>query len=148
MMGKRDGIAALFDALIFLAIASLVSVALFSAFNAEDREPCGDERSRVEAAHQVLLRSTIEDNEGNALSLEELFKLSGPEGWVNKERIEKILDLLLPGLGWKWTVLSGENMIDYGSAPVPGPGEPLFCSLVRAPINGEEMVFRLEAWST
>jgi hypothetical protein len=147
-MMNRDGIAALFDALIFLAIASLVAVALLSAFSGGEQGPDEEVQSRVEAAHLVLLRSTLRDAGGNDHPVEELFKLEGVGDGEYQDPIEDVTDLLLPGLGWRWTVQCGDTILSYGSATLPGPREPLFCSLVRAPLNGEEVVFRLEAWST
>jgi hypothetical protein len=146
-MMARDGIAALFDALVFLAIASVVSVALLSAFSGTDPGPEGGLQSRVEAAHLVLLRSSVKDGDGNAHSLEALCKLNSELGTEHREHIEDIMDLLLSGLGWRWTVQCGDTGTDLGSTAVPGPGEPVYCSLVRAPIGDEAVVFRLEAWS-
>lgn len=146
-MMRKDGVAALFDALIFLAIAALVSVALLSAFNGGERGPDGEQRSRVEAAHLVLLRSTVEDDGGNNHSLEELFKVNYRAGTGIRDHIEATMDLLLPGLEWRWTVRCQDTTAGYGSTTGPGPGEPLFCSLVRAPLGSEEVVFRLEVWN-
>jgi hypothetical protein len=144
---KSDGIAALFDALIFLAIASLVSTALLSAFSGDLTKADDSLQTKVEAAHLVLLRSTIIDDEGNGHPVEEMFKLKSVREGEYRDHIGDITDLLLPGLGWKWPVQVGETTLGYGPASIPGPREPLFCSLVHAPLNGTEMVFRLEVWS-
>lgn len=144
-MMRKEGIAALFDALIFLAIAALVSVVLLSAFSGGERGPDGEQQTRVEAAHLVLLRSTVEDEVGNNHTVEEMFKLNSVAG--SAVHIEATMDLLLPGLEWRWTVQCGGTSTGYGSTTAPGAGEPLFCSQVRAPLDGAEVVFRLEAWN-
>ncbi len=146
-MMRKDAIAALFDALVFLSIAALVSVALLSAFSGGEGRPNGEQQTRVDAAHLVLLRSTVEDGDGNNHSVEELFKLNGVAGSEVRVHIETTMDLLVSGSGWRWTVTCGDFSVVYGTSTVPGAGEPLFCSLVRAPLDGEEMVFRLEVWN-
>lgn len=144
--GKR-GIAGLFDALIFLAIASVVSVALLSAFAPQTLGPLGKEQERVEAAHTVLLRSTVFDEAGNSHTVEELFKTGAVQGGEYDGRLRDVLDHLLPGMAWRWTVLSDEGAFALGTTDVPGKGVPLFCSLVHAPMGGEVVDFRLVAWS-
>lgn len=141
----RRGLAGLFDALIFLTIASLVSVSLLSALGAPSS--AGDRQSeRVDAAHVVLLRSTVPDAAGNQISVEEIFMLQLADRVDCGDNITGMLDLLLPGTEWRWTVESGPHNWTFGRATVP-PG-PVYCSVVRAPFNGSEVVYRLDCWAS
>ena len=143
MIRRKEGVAALFDAMMFLAIAAVVSVALLSTFSGQQDEVAGRMQEEVEAAHLVLLRSTVVDGMGNAHPIEELFKL----GEVNDnadENITTILDLLIPGSDWRWTVERGGLTHSISTMPTwPGEGA-VFCSVIRAPIDGGEICFRLE----
>jgi hypothetical protein len=55
-----------------------------------------------------------------------------------------VLDLLLPRSGWRWSVERGEHRWAFGSKQVPN-GD-VICSIFRAPIDGQEVTYRLEAW--
>ena len=147
MIPESGGIAGLFDALLFLAIASVVSVALLSAFSHQAAGPLGREQDRVEAAHTVLLRSTVVDGAGNSLSVEELFKIEAVEEGEYGIRLGGMLEHLLSGMGWCWTVRHDDHTFTIGSSDLPGIDQPLFCSKVSAPMEGGEVTFRLEAWA-
>jgi hypothetical protein len=59
--------------------------------------------------------------------------------------ISEILDLLLPGMKWRWHVeVIGEQ---FRLGEERADSETTFCSVVRAPIKGGEIIFKLEAWS-
>jgi hypothetical protein len=147
MISGKRGIAGLFDALLFLAIVSVVSAALLSAFSHQAAGPLGREQDRVEAAHTVLLRSTVVDGAGNSLSVEELFKIEAVEQGEYDVRLGGMLEHLLSGMRWCWTVQHDDHTFTIGSADLPGMDEPLFCSKVSAPLEGGEVTFRLEAWA-
>jgi hypothetical protein len=142
MRRDRRGLAGLFDALIFLAIASLVSVSLLSALGGQQpHREVGSERTDI--VHEVLLRSTVADVRGNPVTIEEAFKL-GASGERYGGNISMVLDLLLPGSGWQWTVETSSRSYAFGSEAVTSG--PVYCSVVRAPIDGGEVVFRLQVW--
>lgn len=144
MRRDRRALAGIFDALIFLAIASLVSVSMLSALGGPS--PTEDDRyKRVDAAHTVLLRSTVIDARGNQATIEEVFKLDQVERAGYENNITAILDLLLPGTEWRWSVVNGGRSWAYGNVVVP-EGE-VYCSIVRAPFNGSEVEYRLDAWA-
>lgn len=143
MIRDRGGLAGLFDALIFLAIASLVSVSLLSALSApSSHQEAGS--GRVDAAHSVLLRSTVSDARGNPLTIEEVFKLRA-SGDAYASNISMVLGLLLQGLEWRWTVETPSRPYAFGQETVADG--PILCSVIRAPFDGGEVVFRLEAWA-
>jgi hypothetical protein len=145
MILRSDGVAALFDALMFLAITSVVSVALLSAFTGHAVTEQNGVQERVEATHLVLLRSTMTDGTGNPHSLEELFKLGIIENGRHDGQIVGTLDHLLAGMEWRWSALWAGGTFVTGSPDPPGAAA-VYCSLVRAPLDGGEVTFRLEAW--
>jgi hypothetical protein len=144
MRSDRRALAGLFDALVFLAIASLVSVTMLSAMggtsSANDRQS-----ERVDAAHMALLRSTVPDDQGNQMTIEEIFMLRRTDRVNCEANITSILDLMLSGNGWRWSVETGSENWTFGTTILP-PG-PICCSVVRAPFNGSEVVFRLDCWA-
>jgi len=143
MRRDKRALAGILDALIFLAIASLVAVSLLSACGHPSRsdDAVGE---RVDAAHAVLLRSTVLDAQGNSMTVEEAFKLGtlGPDVYENN--VTMVLDLLLPGMEWRWSVERGADTWTYGDQEVP-TGE-VYCSLIRAPLDDAELIYRLDAW--
>ena len=144
MRPDRRGLAGLFDALIFLAIASLVSVSLLSALGG--LSPAGGHQSeRVDAAHITLLRSTVLDEQGNQVTIEELFMLKLAERVDRGKNITSILDLLLPGTEWRWSVQTDSQNWCFGRTTILSG--PVFCSTFRAPFNGSEVVYRLDCWA-
>lgn len=144
MRQDRRALAGLFDALIFLAIASLVSVSLLSVLGGPS--PAGGHQGeRVDASHTALLRSTVPDEKGNQVTIEELFMLQLADRVDIEGNITSILDLLLPGTEWRWSVQIGSKNWSFGRTEIP-PG-PVYCSIVRAPFNGFEVIYRLECWA-
>lgn len=141
-LNDRRGIAGLFDALIFLAIASLVSASLIASLSAHGSS-VEARNERIDTAHTVLLRSTVNDSRGNPVTIEELFKLRD-SGGSYEDHITAVLDLLLPRSGWRWSVERGEHRWTFGSGSVP-EGD-VICSVLRAPIGDQEVVYRLDAW--
>ncbi|MDW5563657.1 MAG: hypothetical protein SA339_10560 [Methanomassiliicoccus sp.] len=143
MRRDRRALAGLFDALIFLAIASLVSVSLLSAIGVSHDD--GRRDHRVDAVHTALLRSTVDDSMGNPCSVQDLFKLEvvGPKD--HEEEISSVLELLLIGKEWRWSVIYGERSWSYGTDTVPD--DTVRCSVVRAPFNGSFIEYRLEVWN-
>jgi hypothetical protein len=144
MRNDRRGLAGLFDALIFLTVASVVSVSLLSALGGTSS--AGSEQDeRVDAVHNVLLRSTVIDGRGNPISIEEEFKLNTGDRTGLEDNISAILDLLLPGSEWRWSVEHGPRVWTFGKDIVPDG--PVHCSIARAPFNGGEVVYRLDVWT-
>ncbi|MBI0584087.1 MAG: hypothetical protein ISF22_07655 [Methanomassiliicoccus sp.] len=142
-MMDRRALAGLFDALIFLAIAALVSVSLLSMLGAPSSETDDREMDRVEAAHTVLLRSTVIDASGNPGSLERLFMLENVDGGRYENNITLVLDLLLPGREWRWSVHYGDRSWTFGGEVMAGE---VHCSILRTSFDGSELEFRLESW--
>lgn len=143
MTRDRRALAGILDALIFLAIASLVAVSLLSAYGHTYRSDDAVSE-RVDAAHAVLLRSTVLDVQGNFMTVEEAFKLETVGPCVYENNVTMALDLLLPGMEWRWSVERGAGTWTYGDQEVP-KGE-VYCSLVRAPLDNGEVIYRLDAW--
>lgn len=146
MIRERTGMAAIIDALVFLAIASIVSVSLLAALGAPSSHPDDRPASRVISSHIVLLRTTIADSSGNPCTLEDLFKLESVDVQSYEDNLTLALGLLLPSMEWRWTVEHEGCRWTFGSEAVPS-GD-LFCSIVRAPFDGSEIEYRLEAWYT
>lgn len=147
MIIGRTGMAAIFDALVFIAVASVASTTLLTAFS--DKMPeMGDEQELVENAHMVLLRSTVSGPNGNPYSVQELFLIAdGVENGI-AEHIPMALELLLPGWNWCWTVERGGKevaVIVHGQA---GADITLYCSITHVTYQGEQVEYRLEAWPT
>jgi hypothetical protein len=143
MKRDRRAIAGLFDALIFLAIASLVSVSLLSALGGP--ASADDEmQKKVDAAHRVLLRTTVDDPRGNPTPIEEMFKIDSVEGMECGKNITMVLDLLLPGTEWRWSAEKGDRSWAFGNESVPGG--TIYCSIIRAPFNGSVVEYRLDVW--
>ncbi len=58
MIKSREGLVALLDALVFLAVASVVSVSLLASFGGQSASLDADIQDYVNRAHNVLLRTT------------------------------------------------------------------------------------------
>ena len=144
MIGERTGLTAIFDALIFLAIASLVSVTLLTALGAPSSHSDEGVVSRVSSSHLVMLRTTVADSSGNPCTLEDLFKLESVDVRRYEDNLTLVLDLLLTGLEWRWTVEHEGHLWTFGDEV--GPSGDLFSSIVRAPFDGSVVEYRLEAW--
>lgn len=138
--------AGMFDALMFLAVASVVSVTLLAAFG--ERTSAGDDRHEmVEDAHLVLLRSTAVGPDGNPHSVQELFVTAVCGDDVTKGKVHRTLELLLPGWDWCWSVHRGGSVVVEVYHGRSGVGESIYCSIVRTSYQDEQIEYRLEAWS-
>jgi hypothetical protein len=145
MRWSREGMAGIFDAFVFLAIASLVSVSLLAAFSAPSLEE-GEEQQRVEDSLTVLLRTTVKGADSNAQVLQEVFLMSKDVGQEMEVQISMTLDLLLPGWDWRWSVhRSGTEIAVVSISPIVPEGT-VYCSIVRQTFHGEVVEYRLEAW--
>jgi hypothetical protein len=144
MKKNVKGVAGLFDALFFLAVVSVVSVALLAAMDGSDDVIDGRGQDMVDAAHLVLLRSTLPNGSNNTYSIEEMVRAGNYQDALHRENVSETLDLLLPGMEWAWTVVKdGET---YRLGGTVGSGVDVFCSIIRSPCGSEEVMFRLEAW--
>lgn len=145
MRWGNEGMAGIFDAFVFLAIASLVSVSLLAAFTAPSPEE-GEEQRRVEDSLTVLLRMTVTGADGNVRALQETLLMSGGAGERVEEKISMTLEMLLPGWEWRWSVhRSGTELAAVSSSSIVPEGT-VYCSIVRGTLHGELVEHRLEAW--
>jgi hypothetical protein len=142
MIKERRGLAAVFDAMIFLAIVSVVAVTLLSTISPP---PAGNGvEVDVEAVHNVLLRSTVTTGPGNNLTVQEAAVTSSCID-DNRNCIQQRMAFLLPGRSWRWTVdHDGAHMV-LGTPVVP-EGVDVHCSIVRFDLPDGELSCRLDVW--
>ncbi len=147
MRRSKQGMAGIFDAFVFLAIASLVSVSLLTSF--VPPSPAEEERQRrVEDSLTVLLRTTVKDADGNARTLQDLLLTGRGANDSMEEEIAMTLELLLPGWEWTWSARrSGIEIAAVATSDVVPEGT-VYCSIVRETLQGEAVEYRLEAWLT
>jgi len=143
MMLKKDGVAALFDSMVFLAVVALVSVVLLTSSIPRAELPDG-KGSELDAVHETLLRCTVR-SDGNPLPLLEAVVQGGQLTEPIKQQITVTLEGLLPGKGWRWTISSSAGA-DHLGGDVP-TGEDVFASVEKVPLPSGEVTFMLEAWS-
>jgi hypothetical protein len=147
MKGCKQGMAGIFDAFVFLGIASLVSVSMLTAFAAPS--PLEEERQqRVEDSLTVLLRTTVKDADGNARALQDLLLTGRGADDGTEEEIALTLELLLPGWEWTWSARRSGIEIAVVSTSAVVPEGTVYCSIVRETLQGEVVEYRLEAWLT
>lgn len=163
---RRDGKgqALLFDALLFLAASSLVSVSMVGALSGDSQRASDELQDYVDRAHSVFLRATIElpsiqGNQGNksvTVGQAVLVLLSNRDGGgafraQAEEGMSRVLSgLLAPRFDFRWTANgSGSSIvIECGTAPPEGPrGDDTFVSTIDALEAGDAGVaFELRAW--
>ena len=145
MKGSREGMAGIFDAFVFLAIASLVSVSLLAAVDGPSPEE-GEQQQRIEDSLTVLLRATVRDGDGNARSLQEVYlSRSGTQDSIDDE-ITMTLGMLLPGWEWRWSVHRSGNEVAAVATSEIVPEGTVYCSTAQSTLLGEVVKYRLEAW--
>jgi len=142
---KQDGVAALLDALIFLAVVAVVSTALLAAASPRALPPPAEASSELDAVHEALLRCTVPASPGKALPLLEAVVQGSEVSPPAKDVIERILGELLPTMDWRWAV-SMPSGADAIGRSIPA-GVDIFASVVRVPAPGGEVVFTLQAWA-
>lgn len=147
MRRDRRGVAAMFDALMFLAVASVVSVVLLGAFSGASGPQDKVVQEKVEAAHLVLLRSTLPSGSGNNITVMEMAaaEVIGTRSGSSIDMASEALPLLLPGMGFLWEVGCGESSM-MASSSVPPGGSDIYCSLIDADMPWGKVTFRLKAW--
>jgi hypothetical protein len=147
MRRSKQGMAGIFDAFVFLAIASLVSVSLLTSF--VPPSPAEEERQRrVEDSLTVLLRTTVKDADGNGRALQHLLLTGRGANDGMEEEIAMTLELLLPGWEWTWSARRSGIEIAAVSTSDVVPEGTVYCSIVRETLQGEAVEYRLEAWLT
>ncbi len=137
--------AGIFDAFVFLAIASLVSVSLLTAFGAPSPEE-GEEQRRVEDSLTVLLRATVIDSDGNARSLQEMYLSRSVTGDGIEDEITMTLEMLLPGWEWRWSVHRSGIEVAVVATNMIVPEGTVYCSIIHSALLGEAVEYRLAAW--
>lgn len=142
-MRSRDGVAVLFDSLLFLSVTAVVAVGLVSALSSG---PVPDDRTaeRVHQAHEVLLQCTTPRAPGVNVSLWEaviLGKLPSPS---IDNLVEGVLTELLPDLRWNWAVHDTGVVLELGE-PAP-TGVDVYASTVRIPTSDGGVAVTLRAW--
>ena len=134
----RLGIAGLFDALIFLAVASLVSVSLIATLSAHVAPV---ERERGSSSPHRTSPFYRERFPRNPSTVEELFKLRG------QVMVAKSMSRCArpSAAAFRMEMVRGtrEHRWAFGSKQVPN-GD-VICSIF-SPIDGQEVTYRLEAW--
>lgn len=147
MRRDRRGMAAMFDALMFLAVASIVSVALLGAFSGAAGPQDQAVQEKVEAAHLVLLRSTLAGGSGDNITVLEMTaaEVADRAQGSSLDMAAEALPLLLPGMGFEWRVECGERTLVTSSSGPPA-GSDIYCSQVDMGMPWGQVVFRLRAW--
>ncbi|WP_147654417.1 hypothetical protein [Methanomassiliicoccus luminyensis] len=147
MRRDRRGMAAMFDAVMFLAVASVVSVALLGVFSAVDAPQDPAVMERVEAAHQVLLRSTLSSSTGNNLTVMEMAATEVMYGTSQSslDMASEALPTLIPGMEFRWEAWCGERSMTTSPASLPG-GSDVYCSMADVDMPWGKVTFRLRAW--
>ena len=135
MKKSNNGQSAIFDALIFLAVASVVSASLMGAVATPEQSSDTETQSFVERAHSILLRTTPRPSELASLSLDiggnktlTLFEvivlglvtaeqMSSPDPLDNmKGCLAAVLDgLLTPGYDYAWWAEHNSTIIHISS---------------------------------
>ena len=135
----------MFDALMFLAVASVVSVTLLAAFG--DRTSAGDDRQEmVENVHTVLLRSTAIGHDNNSHPVQELLVAARGGEEATEATVHRTLELLLPGWDWCWSVHRDGSKVMELSHGRSVAGATVYCSITRTSYQNEQIEYRLEAW--
>lgn len=142
---RRDGVAALFDSLLFLAVVATVSVVLLTAASPRDGPPPASTSAELDAVHEVVLRCTVPVASERCLPLLEAVVQGGTVPASAQRMVGEMLDELLPAMNWRWTASTPAEVTAIG--PVPPSGEDIHASVVRVPAPGGETVFTLQAWA-
>ncbi|MFP4546453.1 MAG: hypothetical protein ACLFPN_06355 [Methanomassiliicoccales archaeon] len=150
-IGTR-GLSALFDAFLFLTVASLVST-LMVGF-----QVCREEGERIEEfvdrSHRAILRATVEIAEGGETST---LRLSEFLSWSSlgqgdryldqvKPQVEEMMDGLFIWHSWSWECLLPEP-IELGNG-TPPEGAQVWSSEISLPLHEGDTVCRLMVWPT
>jgi hypothetical protein len=142
---RRDGVAALFDSLLFLAVVATVSVVLLVAASPRDGPPSAEVSAELDAAHEALLRCTVPVAPGRSLPLLEAVVQGGEVPAAAEGTVVKVLGELLPAKAWRWTASTPSAVTAIG--PHPPQGVDIHASVVRVPAPGGEIVLTLQAWA-
>jgi hypothetical protein len=137
----RGGMAALFDALMFLSVMSVVSVTVLVAFS-PGRSGDDDTQSYLQKCHSVLLGMTLR-SWSSSLSSERLMPVSDAIATilaVDKplpDRIRTEIDAMLRGLfepkyQAEWSCTLGGSRLDFGSGLNNATGSNVFVSTLSA----------------
>ncbi len=121
-MRKRSGVAALFDALMFLSVMSVVSVTVLVAFSPA-RDGADGPQSYVQKCHDVLLGTTLRswsESSAKFMSVSDavstlLFLKKLPPERIHIEIDQILQGLFQPQYDAQWKCTLGETCFVFGS---------------------------------
>jgi len=147
MMKRRrsSALAAIFDAMLFLAVVTVAAAVLLSGMQPGARQDDPDLR-RLERAHAVLLASTLPDGKGANVTVMELAaeSIRGSNATAALEFASGSLPVLLPGMQHRWSVRWDGRAASTG--PEPPGGTPVYCVTASVAMPWGEVSFALTAW--
>jgi hypothetical protein len=131
----RKGMAALFDALMFLSVMSVVSVTVLVAF-APTRPGDNDTQSYVQKCHSVLLGTTLRswsDSSARLMPISDAIAALLAIGKPLPDRISSEIGAMLRGLfepqfRAEWTCTLGDSHLVFGSGLDNATGGNVFVS--------------------
>lgn len=157
----RSGMAAIFDALMFLTAVSVVSVS--AVLLASERDDASDEgiQRLAEGAHVTFLRATVllpgdgADRKGSPpIPVGSLLPtlIAYDEGgdadlpsWLEMEARQLLDGLLSPRFHYSWSVSCGAGTVALSPWPAPDDGRPMYVSTL--PMDAQSAtVSRLAVW--
>lgn len=135
VMRRRSGVAALFDALMFLSVMSVVSVTVLVAFSPA-RDDADGPQSYVQKCHDVLLGTTLRSWSESSAKFMPVSDAISTLLYLKKmppERIQTEIDQILQGLFQpqyeaQWKCTSGETCFVFGSDLSDSPEGDVFVS--------------------
>ena len=107
MKAGSRGLAALFDAFLFLIVASLVSTLLVGHQTCQEK---GDQIEEfVDRSHRAIMRATVEiteEGESSTLRLSEFLSWSSVRGDMHMDQVKPQMERMFDGLfiwhSWSW----------------------------------------------
>ena len=135
LRNNRSGMAALFDALMFLSVMSVVSVTILVAFS-PGQEVVGSAQSYVQKCHGVLLGTTLRSWSGSSTRLMSVSDAIATLLYLKKplpERIHNEVDTLLLGMFQPqymvtWRCSMGDCSYRFGADFINDAGRDVFVS--------------------
>ena len=170
MKKSNKGQLAIFDALIFLAAASVVSASLLGAVAPSRPSADAEVQGFVERAHSVFLRTTLRPSELTSLGLDignnktlTVFEIV-VSGLIMAEETDSpnqrdymsgclsaVLDgLFMPGFNYAWKAEHNSTILSISSLPIPRdqPNGSTYASTVtsKMPMHEGDVVLTLNVW--